>query len=150
MFLEMCILSGCDYLPSLPTIGIKKAYAYMKQYQCISKIIRKLRFDGKIAIPMNYEVDFMRAKHTFYYQYVYDPIKKCMTHLQLSFNETIMLPENLDFLGNNIKDQNVMIQIAKGMLHPSYPYDQLQYPQIDTSLQQYIDQYLELKHQKKI
>jgi hypothetical protein len=25
MFLEMCVLSGCDYVDSIPGIGIKKA-----------------------------------------------------------------------------------------------------------------------------
>ena len=29
-FLEMCIMSGCDYLPSIPGIGVKKAHGYAR------------------------------------------------------------------------------------------------------------------------
>ena len=30
-FTMMCVLSGCDYLPSLPGIGLAKACKYMSQ-----------------------------------------------------------------------------------------------------------------------
>lgn len=30
-FVMMCILSGCDYIPSLPGIGLAKACKYMSQ-----------------------------------------------------------------------------------------------------------------------
>lgn len=33
MLLEMCILSGCDYLQSLPGMGLKKAHALMKKFK---------------------------------------------------------------------------------------------------------------------
>ena len=29
-FRQMCILSGCDYLPSLPGIGLRKAYKFFR------------------------------------------------------------------------------------------------------------------------
>lgn len=37
-FLEMCILSGCDYLPSIPGFGLKKAYLAIKQHGNYTKV----------------------------------------------------------------------------------------------------------------
>ena len=37
-FLEMCVFSGCDYLPSIPGFGIKKAYTAMKQHGSFAKV----------------------------------------------------------------------------------------------------------------
>jgi len=34
----MCILSGCDYLPSIPSFGLKKAYAAIKQHGNFTKV----------------------------------------------------------------------------------------------------------------
>lgn len=38
MLLEMCILSGCDYLLSLPGMGLKKAHALMKKFRSYDKV----------------------------------------------------------------------------------------------------------------
>lgn len=32
-FRQMCIMSGCDYLPNLPGIGLQKAMKFFKQTQ---------------------------------------------------------------------------------------------------------------------
>lgn len=38
MFLEMCIMSGCDYLQSLPGMGLKKAHALIKKFKSYDKV----------------------------------------------------------------------------------------------------------------
>lgn len=38
MVLEMCILSGCDYLQSLPGMGLKKAHALMKKFKTYDQV----------------------------------------------------------------------------------------------------------------
>lgn len=38
MLLEMCILSGCDYLQSLPGMGLKKAHALIKRFRSHEKV----------------------------------------------------------------------------------------------------------------
>lgn len=38
MFLEMCILSGCDYLQSLPGMGLKKSHALVKKFKSYDKV----------------------------------------------------------------------------------------------------------------
>eukprot|EP00877_Chromochloris_zofingiensis_P012929 jgi/Chrzof1/7890/Cz02g40050.t1 len=37
-FLQMCILAGCDFLPSLPGIGMKKAHQQMRKYKNFTKV----------------------------------------------------------------------------------------------------------------
>lgn len=38
MILEMCIMSGCDYLSSLPGMGVKKAHGLIKRYKTYDKV----------------------------------------------------------------------------------------------------------------
>lgn len=38
MVLEMCILSGCDYLQSLPGMGLKRAHALIKRFTTYDKV----------------------------------------------------------------------------------------------------------------
>lgn len=38
MLLEMCILSGCDYLQSLPGMGLKKAHTSIKRFKSYDKV----------------------------------------------------------------------------------------------------------------
>lgn len=38
MILEMCVLSGCDYLPSLPGMGLKRAHALVKKLKSIANV----------------------------------------------------------------------------------------------------------------
>lgn len=38
MVLEMCILSGCDYLQSMPGMGLKRAHALRKKFKSFDKV----------------------------------------------------------------------------------------------------------------
>jgi 5'-3' exonuclease len=56
-FLEMCVLSGCDYLPSIPGIGVKKAHGYVRgnigdvgELDFVRGNIRENRRYGRIPI----------------------------------------------------------------------------------------------------
>ncbi|KAJ9565784.1 hypothetical protein OSB04_001750 [Centaurea solstitialis] len=88
MILEMCILSGCDYLQSLPGMGLKKAHALIKKFKSYDKVIKHLKFSG-IAVPLLYEESFRKAIMTFQHQRVYDPLTEDIVHLS-------DLPENID------------------------------------------------------
>ncbi|OIW19263.1 hypothetical protein TanjilG_20388 [Lupinus angustifolius] len=68
MLLEMCILSGCDYLQSLPVP--------IAMYQ----VLKHLRYSG-VSVPPFYEESFKKAILTFQYQRVYDPINEDIVHL---------------------------------------------------------------------
>lgn len=38
MLLEMCIFSGCDYLESLPGMGLKKAHALVSKFKSFERV----------------------------------------------------------------------------------------------------------------
>lgn len=38
MLLEMCILSGCDYLSSIPGMGVKRAHALIQKLKTYEKV----------------------------------------------------------------------------------------------------------------
>ncbi|KAF7840388.1 exonuclease 1 isoform X2 [Senna tora] len=80
MLLEMCILSGCDYLQSLPGMGLKRAHAIIKKFKSYDKVLKHLRFSG-VSVPPSYEDSFKKAILTFQYQRVYDPISEDIVHL---------------------------------------------------------------------
>ncbi|ORZ22126.1 PIN domain-like protein [Absidia repens] len=67
-----CILSGCDYLPSISGVGLKTAYKYINHYKTASGVIRFLRRKGK-DVDASYETGFAKANDAFLYQYVYVP-----------------------------------------------------------------------------
>ncbi|CAB4276340.1 unnamed protein product [Prunus armeniaca] len=71
MLLEMCILSGCDYLPSLPGMGLKRAHALIKKFTSYDKVIKHLKY-STVSVPSFYEESFKKAILTFQHQRVYD------------------------------------------------------------------------------
>ena len=79
-FLEMCVMSGCDYLPSLPGVGIKKAHALMRRFKRHDAALRSLRFEGT-PVPRKYEQGFKDALDVFKHQWVFCPVRRDMAHL---------------------------------------------------------------------
>uniref|UniRef100_A0A0D9V6F7 Exonuclease 1 n=1 Tax=Leersia perrieri TaxID=77586 RepID=A0A0D9V6F7_9ORYZ len=73
MLLEMCILSGCDYLPSLPGMGVKRAHALIQKLKSHEKVIKHLRYSA-VSVPPEYEENFRKAIWAFQFQRVYDPV----------------------------------------------------------------------------
>ena len=80
--LTICILSGCDYLDSIPRVGLKRA---MKTYKDCEKdieaFIETYRAHKSYTVPENYLKDFKRAYVTFKCQVVYCPETKKRIHL---------------------------------------------------------------------
>eukprot|EP00919_Chromeraceae_sp_WS-2016_P081256 GHVR01191957.1.p1 GENE.GHVR01191957.1~~GHVR01191957.1.p1 ORF type:complete len:226 (+),score=52.66 GHVR01191957.1:424-1101(+) len=74
-FLVLCVLSGCDYLSSVKTIGFKRALKIMLNTGVIiSNIVRQLRLDG-LDVPTDYEIRCEAAIQSFTYQTVWCPIE---------------------------------------------------------------------------
>ena len=80
MFQEMCILAGCDFLPSAKGIGIKKAHKAVKTYRTFPRACKQLRFTG-VSFAKGYEAAFQIALWTFCHQRVYCPQRKQIVHL---------------------------------------------------------------------
>lgn len=89
--LDICILSGCDFLPSIRGIGLKTAIKILKEVHTIEAFVKYCELKNKI-VPEDYLVLFAKAKSFFLFNIVYDPVKECRVNL----NE---LEEELEFLG---------------------------------------------------
>ncbi|XXG77184.1 hypothetical protein AAC387_Pa08g1384 [Persea americana] len=113
MLLEMCILSGCDYLQSLPGMGLKKAHALVRKFKSYDKVIKHLRYSA-VSVPPTYDESFKKAMWSFQHQRVYDPTIEDIVHLTDIPHD---LGSDLDFLGP-LLPQSVVKGIAKGELDP--------------------------------
>ncbi|ORD93018.1 EXO1 [Enterospora canceri] len=72
--MEICILSGCDYLSSIKGIGLKKALKFYEKHGSVEELVKELQY--KMDVPEGYIHRFHRAKLTFMHHIVYDPITK--------------------------------------------------------------------------
>eukprot|EP00158_Paraphelidium_tribonemae_P004450 Partr_v1_DN26762_c1_g1_i3_m8528 putative Exonuclease len=98
-FRAMCILSGCDYLKSLPGIGLKTAYKMLKKYGDVEKALRNMQLNNKLCLPSDYLDNFEQAELTFRHQRVFDPVTKQAVYLHPA-DETIFSKHGGDeFLG---------------------------------------------------
>ncbi len=91
----MCILSGCDYLPSISGLGVKKAYELLNKYRDMSRVsesrsklillvdqdflpflcnqvFRYLKADRKYIVPQDYEDGFDRYCCTIFTVLLFD------------------------------------------------------------------------------
>ncbi|TDL16707.1 hypothetical protein BD410DRAFT_614988 [Rickenella mellea] len=80
-FRWMAMLSGCDYLPSIPGIGLKTAWTLLRKYKTVQNVIRAIRLEGKKSIPHRYLDAFKLAEKVFLHQRVYDPGLERLVHL---------------------------------------------------------------------
>jgi exonuclease-1 len=85
MVLTVCIMAGCDYLPSLSGIGFKTAYKLVKQHKTIKHVLNALQVDpkGKFSVRelSEYAIKFNEAALTFRHHRVYDPWTRSMVTL---------------------------------------------------------------------
>eukprot|EP00798_Chlamydomonas_sp_ICE-L_P004961 gene4961-34741_t len=51
MFVAMCVMAGCDFVKSIPGIGIKKAHAHIKKYKSWMKSWKGIRYVGTLVPP---------------------------------------------------------------------------------------------------
>ena len=115
-FRRMAILSGCDYLSSIPGMGLKNAYRLVRKYKNFDKILRVLQFDGKFHVPSGYPEAFQRADLTFLHQRVFCPLKNDVT--LLTELEAGSQPDDFSFVGARV-EQHLAAAVAKGDLDPT-------------------------------
>ena len=60
-FVDFCILSGCDYLPTIPRVGPATALKYIQEHKTIENVLKELEAHNedddkaKYIIPPNYD-----------------------------------------------------------------------------------------------
>lgn len=96
---DICILSGCDYLDGLDGVGIKTACRLLEKHLSVEKAVEAWK--AKANVPDNFLKEFERAKMTFRHQVVFDPIN----------NKRVFLSDipdrctTLDFLGSLVENE---------------------------------------------
>ncbi|KAI9593067.1 putative exonuclease [Syncephalis fuscata] len=114
-FRRWCILSGCDYLKSLPGMGLKRAHKYVTMYKTLEQMLNGVKKDG---FPVNdeYRRLFKEAELTFLHQRVYDTANKQLAHLTELSPE--VAKEDTLYLGPDL-DKDLAIAIAIGDVDPT-------------------------------
>lgn len=119
-FRRICILSGCDYLDSLPGIGLSKARKFMLMTEetdmrrALPKIPSYLNM-RKLTVTDEYVDGFLKAEATFKHMFVYDPVKREMLRLNPLDEDTD--EEDCVNAGKILKPEQAL-QIALGNLNP--------------------------------
>lgn len=80
-FRTMAILSGCDYLPGIPGVGLKTACSLLRTWKTPEQVVRSLLLNGKKPVPKGYLENFRLAEKCFLHQRVYDPRIERLVHL---------------------------------------------------------------------
>ena len=128
-FLVTAILAGCDYLPSLQSIGMKTALALGAKAEALlsadareqkgidsdwfmDKLMMLIRLTGidDLDIADDFKTLFRRAIHTFRHQIVFCPTNRCLLPLT-------PLDDPPSFLGE-IYDPQTACLVADCMVHP--------------------------------
>ncbi|KAF6204911.1 hypothetical protein GE061_019076 [Apolygus lucorum] len=115
-FRHMCILSGCDYLPSLPGIGLGKACKFIKRTaetnisRALTKLGAHLNMSNLVVSP-TYREKFLIADSMFKHQPVFDPISRKVVPLT-------PLPEGASGPDLEVLPPETSYQMALGNLDP--------------------------------
>lgn len=74
-FLELVVMSGCDYLPSIKGFGIKTGLALFEKFKKMDGVFHEMKFIKKFQakIPENYLENAKKSVCMFFYQTVFDP-----------------------------------------------------------------------------
>ncbi|XP_059050678.1 exonuclease 1 [Achroia grisella] len=120
-FRQMCIMSGCDYLSSLPGIGLAKARQFVTatRESNFANALRKLpSFFNKsnLTVTDEYRESFLKAEATFKHQYVYDPLVRQMVRLTEPDDEDI--EQALCVNAGELLDAKIAFELALGNLDP--------------------------------
>jgi len=115
-FRKMCIMSGCDYMASLPGIGLGKAKQFWSKisnpnlYSILPKIPHYMKMPS-LTVTQSYMDGFVQADNTFLYQVVFDPItrrERPLTDYRADVN-----PDQLSYCGH-FSDKDTALQLALG------------------------------------
>ncbi|XP_062534976.1 exonuclease 1 [Armigeres subalbatus] len=120
-FRYMCILSGCDYLESLPGIGLAKARKFVLTTEdtdirrALSKIPAYLNM-RQLEVSEEYKLEFLKADATFKHMVVFDPLERKQT--RLNEPEVMGTDPTLCCNAGSFLDDEMAFQMALGNLNP--------------------------------
>lgn len=104
-FIDLCILCGCDYCPTIPSIGPKTAFKLIQKYQTIENILLNEQ-NLKPCTP--FKENYVKARETFY---IFKDKAFCQEYISKDLNHSELqsyLKDNL-----NLSDKRVQNYIKK-------------------------------------
>lgn len=110
------MLSGCDYLDSIPGVGLKTAHRLLRRHKTVEKVVQMIRLEGTLNVPTGYIQSFAQAELAFLHQRVFDPATKRLIPLN-DFPEGGLSEEDQKWVGLDL-DVEVAQGVARGDLHP--------------------------------
>ncbi|CAN1180383.1 Exonuclease 1 [Linum perenne] len=118
LFTGMCVLAGCDFLSSVPGIGIVKAYMIVSKYRNLDRVLSVLKLDKGAQMPEDYIYSFREALAVFQHARIYDPKAKSIKPMKpLPQDLSEYFSGKLDFLGPEMPS-SVATAIAEGTTNP--------------------------------
>lgn len=125
MFVQSCILSGCDYLKSIHKIGPVKAFDIINKYKDypddnrIKSVLTMLKYN-KYIIPDSYEDDFNKAINDFYTHKVYNPFTKKIVELYNDkvICDNLIIDTNIPINKTNIINSHPISKPIFNMFNP--------------------------------
>ncbi|XP_065634834.1 exonuclease 1 [Quercus suber] len=118
LFTGMCVIAGCDFLPSVPGIGIGKAYALVSKYRNLDRVLSVLKLEKGTLVPEDYLKSFREAVAVFQHAQIYDVDTKKLKHMKPLPEKLLQfLNGELEFLGPEMPP-SVATAIAEGNLDP--------------------------------
>lgn len=119
-FLYMCILSGCDYLSSLPGIGLNKAKKFISRnadcdiYRALTRLGSYLNMKS-LVVSKEYRDSFILAVITFKHQLVFCPLKRKQVRLNPPMSD---ITEKQLYYAGTETDPDIALQLALGNCDP--------------------------------
>lgn len=118
-FRYMCILSGCDYLPSLSGIGLVKACKVFKlagqtDLKVLLKKFPTTYLKMSLTVTDDYINGFIKANNTFLHQLVFDPLSRKLVPLN-DYDDDIE-PDDLTYAGSYMPHEKAY-KIALGNIN---------------------------------
>ncbi|XP_011698856.1 PREDICTED: exonuclease 1 [Wasmannia auropunctata] len=121
-FRHICILSGCDYLPSLPGIGLGKARKFITRntdhniHRALTRIGSVLNMKSLSAVTQEYRDAFILADITFKHQLVFCPLQR--RQVRLNPPPADITEDQLRYAGKEL-DEDLALQLALGNCDPA-------------------------------
>ncbi|KAH8246489.1 hypothetical protein KR038_005371 [Drosophila bunnanda] len=121
-FRRMCILSGCDYLDSLPGIGLAKACKFILKTEqddmriALKKIPSYLNMRN-LEVDDDYIENFLKAEATFKHMYIYNPLQRRMERL-CPLEDYATDERYCSNAGTLLADSDQALHLALGNLNP--------------------------------
>ena len=114
-FTFICIMAGCDYLPSIKGIGIKKAINYFHRFVKFERVIGRLQCESAFRdkIPVNYEEIVKHISLIFEYQLVFYPNVKDIVPLNFAEDQASIVRNYAEFIGTKFEN---FLEFVKGNL----------------------------------